>query len=341
MLICSIDKNNPGQRENDEFFLDAVKGLSQPQKMLPSKYFYDAEGSRLFEKITKSDEYYLTNCEREILERHTSEMIGADSHHLVEFGSGSSVKTTLLLRALADPATYIPIDVSPSALQEASATLRLDFPNLEIRPIIADFTETSPEVVTLLSGTQPIGFFSGSTIGNFPPKKARALLQTFGRLLGDRARLLVGFDLLKDIDVIERAYNDDQGITAAFNLNILSHFNRVSGEAFDVSSFRHLAYFNTAEGCIEMHLQSVKDQIVRLSDKTFKFTAGETILTEQSYKYTVGAFNSLGLLSGWLPGRTWLDKHRHYCVYEFQDFADRTDNRVKNGASEQDILQSI
>lgn len=327
MLTDLRDKTNSVQLDGDELLLDTVSGLSQPQKTLPSKYFYDEEGSRLFEKITKSDEYYLTDCEREILARHSSGMIGANSHHLVEFGSGSSVKTALLLHALSDPATYIPIDVSEAALQEASATLRQNFPKLTVHPFVADFTEVSHEVSALLSGTQPVGFFSGSTIGNFPPTKARELLKNFGRLLGGRARLLVGFDLLKDIEVIERAYNDDQGQTAAFNLNILSHLNRFIGEAFDISSFRHLAYFNVIEGCIEMHLQSVKDQTVRLAGKAFKFTAGETILTERSYKYTVEALKGLGFRSGWQPARTWLDSNGYYCVCEFKNFAECTDDR--------------
>jgi dimethylhistidine N-methyltransferase len=304
--------------EKDDAFARAViAGLSRTQKTLPCRYFYDARGSDLFEKITELEEYYPTRTEAGLLAAYAHEMteaVPADGV-LVEFGSGSSKKTELLLDKLPDGAAYVAIDVSPDALAQAGNRLARRFPKLDIRPVVGDFSDLAQ-----LSGglqTRPkLGFFPGSTIGNLTPAEASRLLQRFRALLSNEGRLIIGIDLKKDRATLERAYNDNSGVTADFNLNLLARINREIEPAFDLDAFAHEAHYNVREGRIEMHLVSRRDQSIALRGQRFKMRAGETIHTENSYKYSVSQFQALALCSGWKPARVWTDRDNLFSVHE-------------------------
>jgi dimethylhistidine N-methyltransferase len=234
---------------------------------------------------------------------------------LVEFGSGSSLKTEILLRQLPRLGAYICIDVSESALAEARARLTSRFPTLDVRPIIGDFART----VTLpadLADRPRTGFFPGSTIGNLTPPEAASLLRAFAACLGADGRLIVGVDLKKDARRLHMAYNDAQGVTAAFNLNLLARINRELAGTFDLAAFRHEAVYNPREGRIEMHLRSMRRQVVGVLGRTFRFGAGERIHTENSYKYTVPQFQDLARSAGWQPTQVWTDPDNLFSVHE-------------------------
>ncbi len=304
-------------RERDAFVRAVIDGLSRPQKSLPCRYFYDARGSALFEQITDLPEYYPTRTETRILTAHAREMmngVSADSV-LVEFGSGSSRKTELLLRELPDNAAYVPIDVSPDALTEATARLTQRFPHLDIRPLLGDFSELS-RLPNDFKTRPKIGFFPGSTIGNLAPAEASRLLLRFKSLLSAEGRLLIGIDLKKDTATLERAYNDSSGVTADFNLNLLARINREIEPAFDLKSFRHAARYNAREGRIEMHLVSRSDQRFEIRGHRFTMRSGESIHTENSYKYSVEQFQTLARCSGWSPARVWQDSEAQFSVHE-------------------------
>lgn len=302
----------------DSSFLGAVvDGLSQPQKSLPSRFFYDATGSELFEKITALSEYYPTRVECALLTAHAASMVeafGADGV-LVEIGSGSSTKTELLLRHLSACAAYAPIDVSQSALRGACSRLADRFPNLEIVPVVADFA-TLRRLPARLSLRSKFGFFPGSTIGNFTPADAVRLLQRLRTLLQPRGHLLVGVDLKKSSGILERAYNDSQGVTAAFNLNVLARINNEIAPVIDLDAFAHHAFYNDREGRVEMHLMSRREQSIEIGGRLISFRAGETIHTENSYKYTVAEFQDLARLAGWRPERSWTDSESLFSVHE-------------------------
>jgi dimethylhistidine N-methyltransferase len=294
-----------------------LAGLSQPQKSLPSHLFYDARGSDLFEQITHLPEYYPTRTETEILEAAAGD-IARDTPPgivLVEFGSGSSRKTEILLNALAGLSAYAPIDVSLSALDEAVTRLARRFPCLSVFPTAGDFT--APLALPQRLMKQPcLGFFPGSTIGNFAPAEARVLLSHMARTLGGRGRLVIGVDLRKDLSILLPAYNDSEGVTAAFNANILVRLNRETGADFNLDLFVHSAIFNAAEGRIEMHLVSVAPQRVTVLGRVFDFSAGESIHTENSYKYSVPQFQALAHSAGWTPNRVWTDRKRMFSLHE-------------------------
>ncbi|MDQ8699460.1 L-histidine N(alpha)-methyltransferase [Hyphomicrobium sp. LHD-15] len=304
-----------GQR--DAFVRAVVDGLSRPQKSLPCRYFYDARGSALFEKITELAEYYPTRTETGILTTYAREMMDGTSSDsvLVEFGSGSSRKTELLLRELPDHAAYVPIDVSTDALAAATARIARRFPRLDIRPMLGDFSELS-RLPNDFKTRQKIGFFPGSTIGNLAPAEASRLLLRFKSLLSAEGRLLIGIDLKKDKATLESAYNDSLGVTADFNLNLLAHINREIEPVFDLESFRHAAHYNAREGRIEMHLVSRRDQRFEISGHRFTMRAGESIHTENSYKYSVEQFQTLARCSGWTPVRVWEDSEALFSVHE-------------------------
>jgi L-histidine Nalpha-methyltransferase len=302
---------------DDEFASAVVHGLSRPQKTLPCRFFYDARGSELFEEITRLPEYYPTRTEATILATHAGEMAAniPDGGVLVEFGSGSSRKTEILLQRLAQLAAYIMIDVSKSALDDARNRLAARFPALDVRPIVADFSypvALPPD----LANSHRTGFFPGSTIGNLNPVAAQRLLRVFRAVLSPGSRIIVGVDLKKDLARLLPAYNDAAGVTAAFNLNLLARINREIGPAFDLAAFRHEAIYNSRDGRIEMHLVSMKDQIVSIADRRFQFRRGETIHTENSYKYTVGQFQDLARASDWHPSRVWTDSDALFSVHE-------------------------
>jgi dimethylhistidine N-methyltransferase len=301
----------------DEFSLSVIEGLSKTRKTLPCRYFYDARGSELFEEITRLPEYYPTRTEMGILAEHAAEITDGigDGGLLVEFGSGSSLKTEILLDRIAERIAYVPIDVSEAALADAKARLARRYPGLDVRTIVADFSG----FVALpddLASRRKTGFFPGSTLGNLAPKDARHLLAGFGRVLGDGGRLIIGIDLKKDPRTLVSAYNDAAGVTAAFNLNLLLRINRELGSTFDERAFRHEAIYDPREGRIEMHLVSKRDQEVELCGRSFNFRNGESIHTENSYKYTIEQFRELAGAAGWQPERVWTDAASQFSVHE-------------------------
>ena len=301
------------------FAADVIAGLSSPTKHLPCRWFYDARGSELFERITELPEYYPTRCEIEILNEMAA--FGGDIRRegtlLVEFGSGSSRKTEILIGALSGLAAYMPIDVSATALAEAERRLNRRFPALRVLPILGDFADPISFPPDLARNPR-LGFFPGSTIGNFQPAGAVRLLQRIGETLGPGSRLLIGVDLRKSRDVLVPAYDDSQGVTAAFNLNLLVRINSELGGDFDLSAFAHEAVWNDEESRIEMHLVSRRWQRARVLGRVFAFGNGERIHTENSYKHTIGAFQDLAGSAGWLALRSWTDRAKLFSVHELE-----------------------
>jgi dimethylhistidine N-methyltransferase len=296
----------PAPAPGDAFRRDVVDGLSHSPRELPAKYFYDAEGSRLFEAITELPEYYPTRTELALLRGKAAEMAALipDEAVLVEFGSGASTKTRILLDAAPQVGVYVPIDISRSALDEAAEAIRRDYPDLTVAPLEDDFT-TALNLPAEAQGRAHIGFFPGSTVGNFQPDDVVAFLSAARKLLGAGAGFLVGIDLIKDPAVLEAAYDDAAGVTAAFNLNLLARINRELGGDFDLSAFRHRAVWNAGESRVEMHLESLADQVVMAAGRVFRFAQGETIHTENSYKFTVEGFGKLAAQAAWKLERRW------------------------------------
>jgi dimethylhistidine N-methyltransferase len=303
------------QADFDPFATDAVKGLSAKPKFMLAKHFYDAEGSRLFERIMRLPEYYPTRSEMQVLREKAREIAAAipQGAALIEFGSGSTAKIRILLESAPKLAAYVPVDISAEYLEEEAAALRRDFPKLAVLPVVADFTKPF-ELPAKVRALPRAGFFPGSTIGNFEPLAAVAFLRNAARILGRDAVLIVGVDLVKDPDVLRAAYNDSAGITAAFNLNLLARMNRELGAGFDLAAFEHRAIYNRERQRIEMHLKSRKRQKVSLNGATFAFERGETIHTENSYKYTPEGFASLARQAGWLERALWTDKNGYFSV---------------------------
>jgi dimethylhistidine N-methyltransferase len=301
----------------DAFVRDVLEGLSQVPKTLPCRYFYDARGSELFERITELEEYYPMRAEASILGAQAASLMrGASaSTVLVEFGSGSSRKTELLLAELPNGAAYVAIDVSPDALTQAHLRLARRFPALDIRPVVGDFSDTVKLPRDLL-GRPRVGFFPGSTIGNLHRSDAAKLLVRFKALLGAGARLIIGVDLKKDRAVLEDAYNDRLGVTAAFNLNLLARINREIQPVFDLECFTHAARYNASEGRIEMHLVSRIDQCFEICGRSFAMRAGESIHTENSYKYASSEFQALAQHAGWTPVAVWTDPGQLFSVHD-------------------------
>jgi dimethylhistidine N-methyltransferase len=304
-------------REHDEFAQAIFEGLSGSPKSLPCRFFYDAQGSLLFEQITELPEYYPTRAEISILEAQASNIAAhtPPGTVLIEFGSGSSRKTEIVLAALQSLAAYVPIDVSGDALAEAKDRLHKKFPSLRVLPVIGDFRAA----LTLpgdLARRPRLGFFPGSTIGNFKPDEARELLMAMAHSLKNGGRLLIGIDLRKDIERLEAAYDDAAGVTAAFNLNILARANRDLGANFDLEAFAHEAKFNDGESRVEIHLVSKKAQTAEVLGRCFSFEEGEKIHTEYSYKYTVEGFQALAREAGWTPRQVWTDAEGLFSFHE-------------------------
>jgi dimethylhistidine N-methyltransferase len=298
------------------FMADVVAGLGQPQKSLPAKYFYDRRGSELFAAITALPEYYPTRSEIAILRAHAVEM-AADvpaPAALIEFGAGAAEKARILLAAAPHIATYVPVDISAQFLAEEAARLTRDLPRLDVLPVAADFTRPF-HVPPALAGMARIGFFPGSTLGNFEPHDAAAFLDGAARLLGPGARLIIGIDLVKDVAILRAAYNDAAGVTAAFNLNMLKRIDDELGGDFDLDAFSHCAFYDPDKRRIEMHLVSRQRQRVRVAGKMFEFRRGETIHTENSYKYTIDSFRVLAAGSGWTSAAVWTDPDRYFSVH--------------------------
>lgn len=296
---------------------DVLEGLARAQKALPPKYFYDARGSALFERICTLPEYYPTRTEMDIMRVSAHEMarLLGPGCALLEYGSGSGMKTRVLLDAL-KPVAYLPIDIAVDALKASADGVARDFPDVEVVAVWADYSQ--PLDIAPLRGIEAqrrAVYFSGSTIGNFTPDEARVFLERARRLVGPGGAMLVGVDLQKDPKLLHAAYNDAQGVTAEFNLNLLERLNRELGADFQLRNWAHRAFYDMDLGRIEMHLVSARAQHVAIGDARFDFRAGETIHTENSYKYTVDGFRSMAAEAGFSPQAWWTDPARYFSVH--------------------------
>ena len=312
---AALAKAHPFDEQTLAFARDVIDDLSQHPKRLSPKYFYDATGSELFEQITVLPEYYPTRTELTIL-RDRGRAISAiipKGAALVEFGAGATTKVRLLLKQCAFGA-YVPVDISGDFLKAQADGLRHDFPDLAIYPVAADFTApfALPDAIKAMP---KVGFFPGSTLGNFEPHEACSFLRSAREILGAGAQMVIGVDLEKDDRVLYEAYNDAAGVTARFNLNVLDRINRELSGNFDTSAFIHRAIYNRERHRIEMHLISKKAQSVRVLGRNFSFRAGETIHTESSYKYSIERFAALARGSGWTPRESWTDKAGMFSVH--------------------------
>ncbi len=295
---------------------ELIDGLRQPEMMISPKYFYDERGSQLFDEITRLPEYYPTETELGIMQDNIDEiasLVGKQAS-LIEFGSGSSLKTRVLLEHLDELAAYVPVDISEDHLLESARQIQEEFPDLDVLPVVADFTHPfrlpSPKVMPVRN----IVYFPGSTIGNFTLDAARELLQVMYEEAGAGGALLIGVDLQKDPAIIERAYNDSAGVTAEFNRNMLRHLNREFGADFDLDAFAHSAKYNTREGRVEIRLVSEQDQEFTLGHETFSIGKDEAILTEYSHKYTPEGFAAMGEAAGFRVERVWMDAEKLFSV---------------------------
>lgn len=303
--------------EKSTFLSDVLAGLSQPAKAIPPKYFYDADGSHLFDLICETPEYYPTRTESAILQQYgaeMAEMLGT-SCTLIELGSGSAIKTPLLLQHLRDDALYAPIDICASHLHSSTQRLQQHFPKLQMQPLCADYHQLPNHAIKHREGKRQAVFFPGSTIGNCTPDEAMQLLQRIAALVGHDGALLIGVDAKKATTTLNAAYNDAAGYTAAFNLNLLARIQRELGAQLDVAQFCHRAFYNEALGRIEMHLVSQCKQAIRLDGEAFEFEAGETLHTENSYKYSTAEFEQLAHAAGWQLQSTWHDGKELFNVH--------------------------
>jgi dimethylhistidine N-methyltransferase len=304
------------RRAYEPFVADVLEGLRERPKRISPMYFYDARGSALFDMICELPEYYPTRTEMQILESRGAEIarcIGDDAL-LVEFGSGSSLKTRLLLDRLPTLSAYVPVDISRSHLMTAAQGISAAYPGLEVLPVCADFTRSFAVPAPHRPARRVVVFFPGSTIGNFDPPQAADLLRVMREVAGENGALLIGTDLVKDVSVLLRAYDDQAGVTAAFNLNVLRRFNSELAADFDLSAFRHHVEWNAQASRIEMHLVSTQAQQVSLAGETLEFAAGEVIVTEHCHKYTLAGFAAQTALTGWNLREHWLDDRAWFSV---------------------------
>jgi dimethylhistidine N-methyltransferase len=301
----------------DDLRAQVLVGLGHSAKRLPCKLFYDRRGSQLFDRICELPEYYLTRAELGILQRHAAEMAAALGERclLVEYGSGSGVKTRLLLDALKHPAAYVPLDISREHLLEAAGRLAAAYPALDVLPVCADYASPFTLPPCASAAARTVVYFPGSTIGNFEPAEARAFLRATADRCGAGGGMLVGVDLKKEPATLHAAYNDAAGVTAAFNLNVLARINRELGGTFALDRFDHYAFYNPHAGRVEMHLSSRDAQTARAAGARFAFAQGETIFTESSYKYTPDEFEALAVAGGWKVARVWTDEARQFGVH--------------------------
>jgi dimethylhistidine N-methyltransferase len=295
---------------------EVLAGLRRPQKQIPCKYLYDEEGARLFEAICELPEYYPTRTELGIMRENVSEMadqLGPDSL-IIEYGSGEGIKTRILLEALERPAAYVPIDIACPQLAESARTLRERFPDLEVAPVCADYTGDYRVPETRRQPARRAVYFPGSTIGNFRPDEAAEFLGHIRQVCGQGGGLLVGVDLKKDRELLESAYNDAAGVTAQFNLNLLRRLERELDAQVETGRFEHHAFFDRERGRIELHLVSLFPQTLQIGEESFDFEAGETIHTENSYKYSLAEFADLARRAGFRVDRVWLDDRELFSV---------------------------
>jgi len=314
MNVSSVFRAFHSPPAHDDFAADVLTGLTASPKTVSPKYFYDLAGSALFERITRLSEYYPTRAEIGILQDNAPAIASMfpPSSALIEFGSGSSRKARILLSAAATIGAYVPVDISGDFLQQDLRELRRDLPHLLVHPLVEDFTRPF-EIPARLAALPRVGFFPGSTIGNFEPCDAASFLRHIGTVLGSGALLIVGIDLIKDETTLNHAYNDTEGVTAKFNLNLLVRINRELDADFDLTAFEHKAFFNRKLHRIEMHLVSTRRQTVHVNGATIEFDDSESIHTENSYKYTVQSFQALARGSGWSPMRVFTDGL--FCVH--------------------------
>jgi dimethylhistidine N-methyltransferase len=313
-----LDDRRP---RRDDILADAVRGLAADPKRLPSKYFYDAQGSKLFERICEQPEYYPTRVELEIMREHVGDIAAAlgPEVRLVEYGSGSGLKTRLLLRHLDSPVAYVPVEISRTAVSNSVAALGSEFPGIEMLPVCADFTRPITLPRAARAPRQTVVYFPGSTLGNFEPEQALRLLRQMrseagqggGKLPGG---VLIGIDLVKDKASLEAAYNDAAGVTAAFTLNLLARLNREIGADFDLDGFRHRARWHPLAERIETHIVSTRAQDVHIDGRTFHFGEGEAMLVELSCKYTLESFARLAARAGLRVAKVWTDPARQFSV---------------------------
>jgi L-histidine N-alpha-methyltransferase len=301
----------------DAFRLDVLQGLSGAQKSLPSRWLYDPRGCELFEQITTLPEYYPTRTETAILKAHHQEIAEfcGPSAALLEYGAGAGIKTELVLEALDTPRCYLPVDIAAGFLDQTAERFRRRFTNLQVNPIVADFTADFALPAAMLGETRRVAFFPGSTIGNLNARDAGLLLRRMRRQVGPQGTALIGVDLKKDRAVLLPAYDDSAGVTAEFNRNILVRINRELEGQFSPAQFRHVARWNDAESAVEMHLESPHDQVVAVAGRGFAFRQGETIHTESSRKYEIKGFSELARHHGWHTQRLWTDPLRQFAVF--------------------------
>jgi len=314
----AVDASAAITTAEDPVLDEVLAGLRDRPKHLPCKLFYDQRGSELFDRICDLPEYYPTRTETGILTQHVKEIVQriGEGALLIEYGSGSSVKTRILLEHLVSPAGYVPIDVSGEHLEATARTLAADFPDCPVFPITADYTRPIELPADLLaSATRRIAFFPGSTIGNFTRLEAEGFLRRAADLVGPEGGLIIGVDLEKDSAVLEAAYNDAAGVTAEFNLNMLRVINQRYGANFELKAFDHRAIYNRSAGRIEMHLIANRSTLVRIAGEAFTFRAGECIVTEHSHKYRLEQFADLARRSGFMSDRVWCDVNRWFSVH--------------------------
>jgi len=309
----------PQAEEASAFEDDVLAGLRAKPKCVPAKYFYDGPGSLLFERITELPEYYPTRCEMRILRERARDIVKliSEGAALVEFGSGSSKKARIVLRAARKLAAYVPVDICGEMIEQEAIELRPDFPGLKVLPVRADITHKFALPPEAMAAPVRVGFFPGSTIGNFEPHEAAAFLRNAAHILGPGATLIIGADQIKPVDVLNAAYNDAEGVTAKFNLNLLVRINRELGATFKLDTFEHRAFYNRERHRIEMHLASLKRQKVKVAGETIDFRAGETIHTENSYKYSVASLGALARGAGWQPAGVWTDARKYFSIQAF------------------------
>jgi dimethylhistidine N-methyltransferase len=305
--------------ERSTFAADVLAGLSASPKRLPPKYFYDDAGSLLFERITELPEYYPTRCEMSILRVHAADIcrLIPEGAALIEFGAGAAKKARILLRASPQLAAYVPVDICGEMIEREAADLRADFPKLKVLPVKADITTRFALPAEAENAASRVGFFPGSTIGNFEPHEAAGFLRNAARVLGRGATLIVGVDLIKPVEILTAAYNDKAGVTSKFNCNLLKRINRELAGTFKLDGFEHHAFYNRERHRIEMHLASRKRQKVKVLGETVDFRAGETIHTENSYKYSVESLAALARGVGWLPAAAWSDPDNYFSIQAF------------------------
>lgn len=316
MNSSQVFVNEEVEEEHRTVLKEIHQGLSQPQKTLPAKLFYDEKGSELFDEICELEEYYPTRTEIEIMQHNIDEIAEAfgPQSALVEFGSGSSLKTRLLLDHLEDLAAYVPMDISEDYLYKVADDLQQRYPDIEVAPLAADYTRTFSLPILEQDFTHWVAYFPGSTIGNFTPQAAIPFLCHVAELLGKGGGFLIGADLQKDAAILNAAYDDAKGVTAEFNLNMLIHINREYDGNFDLDAFAHRAFYNEEAGRIEMHLVSLAEQEARIGNRSFDFSEGETILSEVSYKYTVPGFEKMVAQAGFRVEKVWTDEKNLFSV---------------------------